>query len=89
MTEAELPDVKSSRFKATDMALIAMMIVPLIVCILLKIVFTPPHEGVHIAGALVYLEIPAPVQPLVISESQVNSWGVMISIVGLCLYLTH
>ena len=41
MTEAELPDVKSSRFKATDMALIAMMIVPLIVCILLKAFILP------------------------------------------------
>ena len=27
--------------------------------------------------------------PIYLSESQVNSWGVMISILGLCLYLTH
>ena len=89
MSEIKTPDVKSRRFRMTDYALIAMMILPFVVCILLKVLFTPAHEGVHIAGALIYLEIPAPVQPLIISESQVNSWGVIISILGLCLYLTH
>ena len=89
MTESNVPEVQSSRFKAVDYALIAMMIVPFLVCIILKVLFTPATEGVHISGALVYLRIPAPVQELIISESQVNSWGVMISILGLCLYLTH
>ena len=89
MTEEKTPDVKSRRFRMVDCALIAMMILPFAACILLKVLFTPAHEGVHIAGALIYLEIPAPVQPLIISESQVNSWGVIISILGLCLYLTH
>ena len=89
LSETGQPDVKNGRFRAVDLALIAMMILPFLACIALKILYTPPHEGVHIAGALVYLEIPAPVQPLIISESQVNSWGVMISILGLCLYLTH
>ena len=37
----------------TDYALIAMMILPFVVCILLKVLFTPAHEGVHIAGALI------------------------------------
>ncbi|MBR6442568.1 MAG: F0F1 ATP synthase subunit A [Clostridia bacterium] len=55
----------------------------------LKILFTPESEGISIAGALIFLEIPAPVMPLIITESQVNSWAVMISILGLCLYLTH
>ena len=57
---------------------------------MLKVLFTPAAgEGVQIAGALVFLELPAPLMPIYISESQVNSWGVMISILGLCLYLTH
>ena len=89
MTDERVPDVKSTRFRMTDYALIAMMILPILACIVLKVLCTPASEGVHIAGALVYLEIPAPLQPLIISESQVNSWGVMISILGLCLYLTH
>ena len=72
-----------------DTAYIAMMILPILACIVLKVLFTPASEGVNIAGALVYVEFPAPVMPLYISESQVNSWAVMISILGLCLYLTH
>ena len=89
MTEAAAPDVKSTRFRMTDYGYIAMMVLPLLACMALKVLFTPETEGVHIAGAMIYLEIPAPVMPLIISESQVNSWAVIISILGLCLYLTH
>ena len=84
-----MPDVKSTRFRMTDYALIAMMILPILACIVLKMLFTPESEGISIAGAMIFLEIPAPVMPLIITESQVNSWVVMISILGLCLYLTH
>ena len=72
-----------------DYALIAMMILPILACIVLKVLFTPESEGISIAGAMIFLESPAPVMPLIITESQVNSWAVMISILGLCLYLTH
>ena len=83
-------DVKSAKFRRVDHALIALMIVPILALIVLKVLFTPAAgEGVQIAGALVFLEIPAPLMPIYLSESQVNSWGVMISILGLCLYLTH
>jgi len=73
----------------TDYALIAMMILPILACLVLKVLFTPESEGISITGAMIFLEIPAPVMPLIITESQVNSWAVMISILGLCLYLTH
>ncbi len=89
MTQVAAPDVKSTRFRMTDYGYIAMMVLPLLACMALKVLFTPETEGVHIAGAMIYLEIPAPVMPLIISESQVNSWAVIISILGLCLYLTH
>ena len=92
MTEKAVPavDVKSAKFRRVDHALIAMIILPILVLIVLKVLFTPAAgEGVQIAGALVFLEIPAPLMPIYLSESQVNSWGVMISILGLCLYLTH
>ncbi len=92
MTEKAAPavDVKSAKFRRVDHALIAMMILPILALIVLKVLFTPAAgEGVQIAGALVFLEIPAPLMPIYLSESQVNSWGVMISILGLCLYLTH
>ena len=92
MTEkaASAVDVKSAKFRRVDHALIALMIVPILALIVLKVLFTPAAgEGVQIAGALVFLVIPAPLMPIYLSESQVNSWGVMISILGLCLYLTH
>ncbi|MCR5566642.1 MAG: F0F1 ATP synthase subunit A [Clostridiales bacterium] len=65
------------------------MILPILACIVLKVLFTPVSEGISITGAMIFLEAPAPVMPLIITESQVNSWAVMISILGLCLYLTH
>ena len=69
MTEKAAPDVKSRRFRMVDYGLIAMMILPILACIVLKVLFTPAGEGVQIAGALVYVEIPAPVMNLYISES--------------------
>ena len=83
--------MKSSRFKWVDRGLIAMILLPILVLIALKVLYTPEAEEgvVQIAGAMIYLELPAPVMPLIITESQINTWGVMISIFGLCLYLTH
>lgn len=67
-----------------------MMILPLLAGIVLKVLFTPESEGVEITGALIFLRWDAmPVMPLLITESEVNSWLVMISIFGLVLYLTH
>ena len=91
MTETAAPDVKSRRFRMVDYGLIAMMILPILACIALKVLFTPASEGVNISGALVYWQNEAELgaTSLYISESQVNTWAVMISILGLCLYLTH
>ena len=76
----------------TDYGFIAMMILPILACIVLKVLFTPGSEGgVNIAGAMVYWcsdETPT-MTSLYISESHVNTWAVMIYILGLCLYLTH
>ena len=66
-----------------------MMIVPVLFGIILKILTTPISNGIEISGAQIYLTIPMPVQNLIITSAQINSWIVMISILGLCLYLTH
>ena len=91
MTEKAAPevDVKSAHFRLVDRAYLALMILPILACILLKVLFTPGGEGVRISGALVFLGDSASATSFYISESQVNSWAVMISILGLCLYLTH
>ncbi len=80
---------KNLKFVATDILFILMMIVPFIFGIVLKILNTPATDGISISGALVYFEIPFPVQNLTITETQINSWLVMLSMCGLCLFLTH
>lgn len=79
----------SHRFKAVDILLIVLTVIPIVAALVLKILTTPPSEGISISGALVFLTVSFPIQDLVISEAQVNSWLVVISIFFLCLYLTH
>ncbi|MBQ4556209.1 MAG: F0F1 ATP synthase subunit A [Clostridia bacterium] len=50
---------------------------------------TPVSEGIAISGARIFFSLKMPLQNLVITESQINSWLVMVSIFGLCLYFTH
>ena len=80
---------KTFLFRLTDVLYLLMIILPLVVGMALKILLTPPTEGISITGAQVYLTVSFPVQPIIISESQVNSLLVTLTITGLCLYLTH
>lgn len=80
---------RSRGFAAVDVLLILMMILPILCAIVLKILTTPASEGITITGAQIYFVIPMPLQDLPITTAQVNSWLVLISILGLCLYLTH
>lgn len=59
---------KSARFRAVDVLLIAMMILPLAAGWALKILTTPASEGIEISGARIYFTIPMPVQDLPITE---------------------
>lgn len=74
---------------AVDLIYIVMMIIPVLFGITLKVLTTPPSEGITISGARVYFTIPMPLQDLPITESQVNSAIVIVSALFLCLYLTH
>ena len=80
---------KKTRFLLVDILLIAMMIIPLLFGIVLKVLTNPPSDGIDISGALVYFTIPLPLGGLPITEAQINSCLVLISIFALCLYLTH
>jgi len=80
---------KSLRFKVVDWLLIALMVLPLVAGIALKVLTTPASNGIEITGARIYATIPMPLQDLVITESQINSWLIMLSILGLALYMTH
>lgn len=77
------------RFKMIDILLLIMIILPLVLGMCLKVLYVPRGEGIEISGAHIFFTIKMPFQDLPITESQVNSWLVMISILGLCLFLTH
>lgn len=80
---------ENRRFLAADILLILIIILPVVFSIVIKILTKPLSEGIDISGALIYFTIKMPFQDLPITESQINSLMVMISILGLCLFLTH
>ncbi len=80
---------KSRRFLAVDALLIACAVLPILAAILLKILTAPVYDGIHISGSRIFFTIPMPLQDLPITESQVHSWLLLLSVFFLCLYLTH
>jgi len=80
---------KSIGFRLLDILYILIMVLPILFCIVLSVATNPPTNGIEISGALIYLTIPMPIQDLLITEAQINSWMVLLSIFGLCLFLTH
>ena len=82
-------NTKSRRFIAVDILLLTLAALPIVACLVLKVLTSPPTEGITITGALVYFTIPMPLQDLPITESQVNSLAVMLAILFMCLYFTH
>lgn len=77
------------RFRVVDWLLIAMMVLPLVAGIAIQVLTKPASEGIAISGARIFCEIPMPLMPMLITEAQINSWLIMITITGLALYLTH
>lgn len=80
---------KSRLFRLVDALLLFLMAAPLGVGVVLQVLTKPPSQGISISGARVFFTLPAPLQALPITESQINSWLVMVSVFFLCLYLTH
>ena len=80
---------KKLRAKVIDILLLAMIILPFVACMVLRILTRGASEGISITGAQVYFTVPMPLMDLIISESQVVSCAVMIALLGLCLFLTH
>lgn len=80
---------KKTNLTKLDVVYILMMVLPIVFGILLKVFTTPESEGINISGAQIYLTIPMPIQDLLITASQINSWLVMITVTGLCLFLTN
>lgn len=80
---------KSIGFRMVDALLILMMILPIVCAMAIQVMTKPSSDGVSIAGARIFFTIPMPIQDLPITESQVNTWLIMISLFFLCLFLTH
>lgn len=80
---------KEKKDKLIDRLYLVMIILPFVLCILLKILTTPAAEGISITGAQVYFTIPMPLMDLAITEVQATSLAVVVSILFLCLYMTH
>ena len=88
-TSNETPVEKTLKFKIVDILYIIMIVAPIVTAITLKVLFNPAGEGVSITGALIYARIPFVIQDIVITDAQINSWLILITIFGVCLYMTH
>lgn len=82
-------EIKSHRFFMVDILYILLMILPIAFGIILKILTKVPADGIVITGAQIFFTISLPFRDLPITESQINSCIVMVSVLGLCLYMTH
>ena len=80
---------KSTSYKVVDILLILWMILPFVAAVVLKVLTAPATEGISVSGSQIYCTLPLPLGGLPITESQVVSWMVILSVIGLCLYLTH
>ena len=77
------------RFKIVDALLIMMMILPLVAGIVLQVLTKPASGGISVTGARIFFTLDMPIQKFPITESQINSALVLITIFGFCLYMTH
>ncbi len=79
---------ESREYAAKDILYVCMMVLPILAGIILRVLTKPLSEGINVTGAQIYFTVPMPIQPLIITEAQINSWLVMIVILGACLFLT-
>lgn len=85
-----------NKARLLDILYLTMAILPFVLCIILKVLTgQESHELISVTGAPYYfiirLPIPGPsaISTIPISESQVVSWAVIVSLLGVSLYLTN
>ncbi len=79
----------SRRFQLVDAIYCVMMILPLLAGMALQVVTKPPSDGISLSGARIFFTIPMPIQDFPVTESQINSLLVTITIFFFCLYMAH
>lgn len=77
------------RFKLLDIFYVVMMIVPIVFGIVLQVLTKPASEGVSITGARIFFTLKMPIQDFPVTESQINSALVLVTLLFFCLYMTH
>lgn len=80
---------KSRRTRVLDALYLSLTLLPLLAALVIKVLTAPLSEGISITGAQIYFTVPMPLQDLPVTEAQVNSALILLSILGLCLFLTN
>ena len=75
------------RFTFADILLLTLAILPLVAGIVLQVLTKDPTGDITITGARVFFTVKMPLQDWPVTESQINSWLVMLTIFFLCLFL--
>lgn len=79
----------TKKFKILDVFYVVMMIVPLVFGMSLQVLTKPQVQGITLSGARIFFTIPMPLQDLPITESQINSWIVLVTLFFFCKFMTH
>ena len=77
------------KFKVADIFYIVMMILPIVCGIVLQVLTEPPSTEITITGARIFFTIPMPLQDFPVTESQINSALVLITLFFFCRFITH
>ncbi len=80
---------KNILFKVADAFYLVMMALPITLAIALNVLTKPASQGITITGARIFFTVPMPLQAFPVTESQVNSLAVLITIFFFCLFMTH
>lgn len=80
---------KSLKFKVVDIFYIVMMILPIVFAVALQVLTEPPSTEITITGARIFFTIPMPLQDFPVTESQINSAMVLITLFFFCRFITH
>ena len=78
---------KKSRIIET--LLLVLTILPLICGIMIKVFTYEPSNGIEISGAKIFFTLDTALGKMPITESQVNSWLLIIMVLNICLYITY
>jgi len=81
--------ILTPHFLFVDRLYLLLAALPLVAGMFLQLLTKPAADGIEISGARIFFTIPLPIQNLPITESQINSWLVVLTIFWLSKWLAH